>query len=491
MASGEAKALIEQGALTAVSRALAEGRVTATELTEAALARIEALNDRLNAFLGLDPDASLREAAASDSRRAEGRSLGPLDGAPYALKDLIDASGWPTTGGGKVLPTGPKARDAGVAARLRAAGGVLIGKTNLHELAYGVTSQNPHFGPVRNPWDETRSPGGSSGGSAAAVAAGMAPLAIGTDTGCSIRHPAHCCGIVGFKPSHGRVSAAGVLPLVRQMDHVGPLTRGVADAALAMDALSGFDGADPFAVPFEEPMLAMQAVEASLSDANAPSPRFGLLRGEGFERGDVETLALVQTAIVAVAEALRAELVDFEPLGLRALWRATATLFAGDPCAVHAGALHRSPQLFGADVRAKLEHGGRVRAASLAAAQEEVRRFRRAMAQSQSSQGLDVLLAPTCGAPAPRITMQPDAAGRLTAAEDDPWADYATVNCTPFNATGQPAISIPCGVTKAGLPVGLMLVGPYGEDAALLALAARAERALAEAGVWRGQRPPL
>lgn len=501
MTSELAQTLTERGAILEMGDALRSGRARSVELTAAALERIERLDrpgpagsiaEGINAFIAVRPEAALEAAAKADARIGEGAALGPLDGVPYALKDLIDAEGWPTTGGARILEPEPKRRDAGVTARLRDAGGVLLGKTGLHELAYGVTSENPHFGPVRNPWDRTRSPGGSSGGSAAAVAAAMAPLALGTDTGCSVRHPAHCCGVVGLKLSHGRVSCAGVLPLVRQLDHVGPLARGVMDAALAADALAGFDPEDPFCAQFEEPLAAADAVTYALLASEAPGLRLGRLRGEGFEQGDPETLRLVSEAMEAVAARLGAALVDFTPPRLASLWRAASILFAGDPSATYGQALRRAPQRIGPDVRAKLEHGMRVGAGALAAAQQEARAFRRAVAEAQNAAGLDVLLAPTCGAPAPLIAAPADARGgaqaRITA---DPWADFATINCTPFNVTGQPAVSIPCGRTAAGLPVGLMLVGAFGQDAALLGAAARAERALAEEGLWTGERPPL
>ena len=488
MSRALAQWLTERGSLRKMGEALAAGRVSAADLAIAALERIENLDPALNAFIRIDPEQTLREAAEADLRRADGAARSAFDGAPYAVKDLIDVEGWPTTAGARLSPLEPKQADAGAAARLRAAGGVMLGKTGLHELAYGVTSENPHFGAVRNPWDPSRSPGGSSGGSAAAVSAAMAPLALGTDTGCSIRHPAHCCGIVGFKPTHGRVSAAGVAPLVRQMDHVGPLTRSVEDAALAMDLLAGFDPNDPFAAPFPEPLGAEQAVAAALAQGAPQRLRLGRLRGEGFEMGDPETLALAETAIRIVADALKAELVDLAPPGLRGLWRAAAQLFSGDASAVYGEALRRDASVFGEDVRAKLQHGVRVSAGALAAAQEEARRFRRSMELAEQEAGARALLAPTCGAPAPRILMGEDGSG---APGPDFWADYATINCTPFNVTGQPAVSIPCGRTAAGLPVGLMLGGAFGQDAALLGAAARAERALAEEGLWNGERPPL
>ncbi|MEM9726188.1 MAG: amidase [Pseudomonadota bacterium] len=489
-----ADALAAQGALTDMCAALQEGRVTSEELVSAALRRIDRHEPQLNAFIEIRADAALEAARASDARRAAGRPLSAIDGAPYAVKDLIDVAGWPTTAGARISPSTDKTKDAGAVARLRAAGAVLLGKTGLHELAYGVTSENPHFGAVRNPWNVNWSPGGSSGGSGAAVAAGFAPLALGTDTGCSVRHPAHCCGVVGFKPSHGRISAAGVTPLVRQLDHVGCLTRSVADAALAFDVLAGFDPDDPFSD--------QTPLRAGKPRAAGGSLRFGRLRGDGFDDGDKETLGLVAAAIEAVATRLGAEVVDVEPMGLPQARRAAGALFAGDPSAVHGTALRRTPHLIGEDVRRKLEYGMRLSAGALAAAQDEARRFARGMHILQTARGVDAFLSPTCGAPAPilRGAAAQSGAGRAGGAlgvlpgearREHPWADYATVNCTPFNVSGQPSISVPCGLTAAGAPVGLMLTGARGGDLDLLALAEKAERALAAEGLWARRFPPL
>ncbi|MEL6977047.1 MAG: amidase, partial [Pseudomonadota bacterium] len=447
----------------------------------AALARLEKSNLRLNAFIEHRAEEALAAAEASDARRLAGETRGPLDGTLYAAKDLIDVAGWRTTSGGRFDAERIRRRDAAVIARLRRAGAVLLGKTNLHELAYGVTSENPHFGPVRNPWDLGRSPGGSSGGSAAAVAARIVPMALGTDTGCSIRHPAHCCGVVGFKPSHGRVSAAGVTPLVRQLDHVGPIACSVMDAALALDALAGFDPDDPFAAPYAEPIGAAAAVRAGLRQVERAAPgalRLARLVQDGWEQGDRETQALARAAIETVAARLGAELIELRAPGLTAARRAAARLFAGDPSWRYGAASLSSPALFGADVLEKLRQGLRVGAGALAEAQSETLMFRRRMDALLAESGAAALLAPTCGAPAPLL----GPAGRAA-------ADFATLNCTPFNMTGQPSISIPCGRTDAGLPVGLMLSGARSADAALLSLAAQAERVLAAEGFWDGAAP--
>ncbi|MEM9173235.1 MAG: amidase, partial [Pseudomonadota bacterium] len=231
-----------------VSERLRTGEVTSRELTEQLIERIAHFDPELNAYITVSADAARAEASQMDAERAAGRYRGPLHGVPIAIKDLCATAGVRTTAGSKLYENWIPDADATVVRRLRQAGAVLLGKTGMHELAYGMDSDNVFFGTIRNPWDTRRTPGGSSGGSAAAVAAGLAFGAIGTDTGCSIRQPAHCCGIVGFKPTFGAVSKAGVIPLCWSMDHVGPMTRTVGDAALMFSAIVGQDPADPWSI---------------------------------------------------------------------------------------------------------------------------------------------------------------------------------------------------------------------------------------------------
>lgn len=457
--------------LVALARGFRDGRVRSVALTERALARAQALQSRHNAFISFSPERALSEAAAADAAFAEQRDLGPLHGAPYALKDLIDAAGAPTTDGARLRPRTPRRADAAVTARLRRGGAVLLGKTNLHELAYGVTSANPHFGVVGNPSAPGRSPGGSSGGSAAAVAAGVTPMAVGTDTGCSIRHPAHCCGLVGFKPSRGRVSAAGVTPLVRMLDHVGPITRDVASAALALDVMSGFDPAYAYAAR-SEPGACAAAVEGAPSRWRGG--RIGRIRGAFAELGDAETLEIVSTAVDAAAAWLSLDVVDVRLPGVTRALRLSGRLFAGDPTRAYGELVRRRPSLFGPDVLEKIERGLHVDAADVADALHARAALKTGIAEMMRREGVRALIGPTCTAPAPALDDP-----------DDPWIDHATLNCTPFNLTGQPSISIPCGRTAAGFPIGLMITGAPGDDAAVAGLAAAVEAALAEAKLWR------
>lgn len=234
--------------ISEVGSRLRSREVTSTALTELMLERIAAHNDKLNAFITVTAELAREQAQQADEELGRGYDRGPLHGIPVAVKDLFATDGIRTTCGSKLFEDWVPNHDATVVARLRKAGTVLLGKTGLHELAYGTTSINPFFGAVGNPWAPDHDPGGSSGGSASAVSAGLAYAALGTDTGCSIRQPAHCCGIVGHKPTFGLVSKAGAFPLVWSMDHVGPLTRSVQDVAYVLKAIAGYDPKDPYSV---------------------------------------------------------------------------------------------------------------------------------------------------------------------------------------------------------------------------------------------------
>src|ERR1039457_6554486 len=226
------------------AEALRARRFSSVELTSAAVARVERSGARLNAFITVTKDGAMKQARQADAELAAGRDRGPLHGIPIALKDLFLTRGVRTTAGSKVYENFVPDRDAAAVEKLEAAGAVMLGKLNMHELAYGITSANPHFGAVRNPWNVAHSPGGSSGGSGAAVAAGLVYAAMGTDTGGSIRIPASFCGTVGLKPTYGRVSRYGAFPLAWSLDHMGPLARSVRDAAMVFDAIAGYDRRD-------------------------------------------------------------------------------------------------------------------------------------------------------------------------------------------------------------------------------------------------------
>lgn len=284
---------------------LRDKQITSVSLTGMLLERIASHNDKLNAFITVTDDLALRQAKEADDEIEEGAYRGPLHGVPIAFKDLLATKGIRTTAGSKYYADWIPDEDATVVTLLREAGAVCLGKTGLDELAYGATSNNPYYGSVANPWKLDHHPGGSSGGSAAAVAAGLAFAAIGTDTGCSVRQPAQCCGIVGHKPTFGLVSKAGVVPLVWTMDHVGPLTRSVRDAAIVLQAMAGPDKADPYSARRDvEDYLA--AIGASVTGL-----KLGVPRKYFFEGGDAEISQLVDSA-VQIFRDLGAEIIETE-----------------------------------------------------------------------------------------------------------------------------------------------------------------------------------
>lgn len=441
---------------------LRSGRVTSRALTQMMLQRIERFNPSLNAFITVTADQALAAAAAADRELVQGIDRGPLHGVPIAIKDLCATAGVRTTGGSPLFSDWVPASDATVVRRLREAGAVMLGKTNLHELAYGTTNINPFFGDVANPWDTAMISGGSSGGSAVAVAAGLAYAAIGTDTGCSIRQPAHCCGIVGFKPTFGRVSKAGVLPLVWSMDHVGPMTRNVADAATLLHAIAGFDPADPYSEEMA-PLPALDADQTAIAGL-----KIGVCRRFFFD-GYRDVIEVVDRAIEEL-QTRGAEVIPIDIPEIESLSNDGRTLFA-EALAIHAADLDRRAHDFSDEVREKLEASRRISMVDYARAKHRQPGWRREIDRRFSA--CDVFCTPTATISAVPRAAQP--------------ADYARnawKNTCVFDYTGQPSVSIPCGMTDAGLPVGMMLTGRSAADIEVLRAAGAIEEALG------GFRPP-
>lgn len=440
-------------------------RVSSMELTRSALAAIERLNPKLNAFLTVTAEAALARAAAADAELARGEDRGPLHGAPIALKDVFCTRGVRTTCGSLLFAGYTPDYDSAVAEKLAAAGAVLLGKTNMHELAYGITSNNPHFGAVRNPWDVERIPGGSSGGSAAAVAAGMAFMAMGSDTGGSIRLPAALCGVVGLKPTFGRVSRYGVLPLDFSLDHMGPLARSVRDAAVTLEALAGYDGRDDTSSrrPVER-----YTPEAGCSIAGL---RVGLAENFYCERLQPEVAAAVRGA-AARAESLGARVVPVKVPDIAALNAVARVILLSEASAAmerHLGDRSR----FGADVLALLDQGRLVAAVDYVNAQRLRRMFQRDFRRVWRD--VDCLFVPTSAITAAKI-------GATTVSIDGADEDVRLANTRllrGFNALGLPALSVPCGLDAAGMPIGLQIVGPEFGEATVL----RAGAALEDSGL--------
>ena len=437
---------------------LARGEVKSEKLTEECLSRIEALNPKLNAFITVTADEALAVARAADHDIAGGRYRGPLHGIPMSLKDLIDLKGVRTSAGSLVRADHLAQEDAVVTARLRKAGAVFVGKTNLHEFAFGTTTEDSGFGLAHNPVDATRSPGGSSGGSAIAVATGMSLGTVGTDTGGSIRIPAAACGIVGLKPGWGEISAAGVVPLSRQLDHVGPLATCVADAWIQYNAMLPSDQQTP-QMPEAAPLKGL---------------RLGVPAGYLFDRLDAE----VERAVTATIERLRAagaivtDVVIPHATDMAAIY---LHLVFGDAAEYHARTLLSRPQDYTPNVRLRLEM------ARYVLAEDYVRALRGkaliAQEVDRALDGVDALVLPALAIPAPPI-------GAATMpVKGGPEAVRALMlRCTqPFNLSGHPAISLPCGTTHDGLPIGLQLAGHKGQTPALVRAALAVERAIAQA----------
>jgi aspartyl-tRNA(Asn)/glutamyl-tRNA(Gln) amidotransferase subunit A len=439
-------------------------------LTEMTLAAIEELNPQLNAYLTVLAESARAEARAAEAAFKRGEDRGPLQGIPIALKDLYDVAGVRTTAGSIILADNIAAADSAVTERLRAGGAVLLGKLHLHEWATGVTSINPHFGPCRNPWDPARIPGGSSGGSAAALAAGLCLGSYGSDTGGSIRIPAALCGVVGLKPTRGRVSLRGVVPLSWSLDHAGPLARSVRDAAILLQAVAGYDPDDPGSIdwPVDNYVKA---------DAHAPGlAGLHVLVPDNyfFETGDPVVLGLASEA-VRVLERLGARVEHLRLPGIEELSAFSTTMNLSDAATYHAEHLRSRPDDIGADVLARYRIGQAKSATDYSEARQQQRIWRRRL--ERSLEGATVLATPST----------PLAALPIQNSEALEAARRLTSFTAPFNLTGLPAISVPCGFTTDGLPAGLQLVGRPWAEALVLQVAEAYERATE----WRSARPRL
>jgi aspartyl-tRNA(Asn)/glutamyl-tRNA(Gln) amidotransferase subunit A len=443
--------------ITTFGRMLRSGEITAEQATEHCLNRIAQDSARLNAFIVVMADEARAQAREADRELAAGRDRGPLHGVPISIKDLMDVRAVPTTAASRVRERHVAVRDAPAIANLRQAGAVFIGKTNLHEFAFGTTNEDSAFGPARNPHDPSRSPGGSSGGSAISVATGMALASVGTDTGGSIRIPAAACGIVGLKPERGEISTIGVVPLSRTFDHVGPLALNVTDAWLMYGALAGFTAAKP---PPPRPLNGL---------------RFGVARRYFCDLLDDEVRARFEAAV----EALRASGARIDDVEIRHAGEAPAIylhISLADAAAYHAATLETMPDRYTPSVRQRLEMGryvlGEDYARALAGRDVLAREVDAAAAE------YDALLAPTLPIPAPPI----GAATMSVGGSAEPVRALMLRLTSPFNITGHPAIALPCGNTSSGLPCSLQLVGARGHTDALVRVARAVEQKLNERG---------
>ena len=429
--------------------------VSSVELTRALLDRIRATNDAINAYTTVAPEQALAAARAMDDALAAGYDFGPLHGIPISVKDLYETRGLRTTGGGRLLADYIPKDDATSVARLRQSGAVIIGKTNTHEYAYGYTTENPHYGDTRNPWDRQRIAGGSSGGSGAAVAAGSAVVALGSDTGGSIRVPASFCGISGLKPTYGRVSRKGVVALAWSLDHAGPMVRTAEDAAIVMNVMAGYDRLDPASadVPVPDYTARLRRDLRGL--------RLGIARNHFFDRIDREVEQAVRAAI-RVLEGMGAIPIEISLPHMEHAVPAWLAILLAEASSFHERDIRVRPTEYGEDCRLYLEEGMLEGATTYLKGQRVrqalVEGFREAMAE------VDVLITPATAIPASRLR---ESAVEINGVREELFLTLARIS-SPFDMTGLPALAVPCGFTRGGLPIGLQIVGhPFREDVVL------------------------
>jgi aspartyl-tRNA(Asn)/glutamyl-tRNA(Gln) amidotransferase subunit A len=439
---------------------LRQRKISPVELTQECVARIEKQNPTLNAFITVTAESAFAAASAAEAEIARGDWRGPLHGIPIALKDLIDTAGVRTTAASKRHKDRIPTEDAEVVRRLKQAGAIIVGKNNLHEFAYGGSSLVSYFGDVHNPRDPARIAGGSSGGSAASVAAGLCYAAIGTDTAGSIREPASLCGCVGLKPTYGRVSSRGVIPLALSLDHVGPFATIVADAAIVLQAIAGYDAAD-----ITTPNVPVADYVSPLR-ASAKPLRVGVPRNYFYEDLDPEVATVVEQAL-AVIKTLVTEVRE-----VRLDVPTDRTLQMAEAYAYHKQNATETPKLYQPETLRRILAGAEISAADYIQRRRELEQARRTI--SDTFANIDLLVTPTTPAPAPLIADLKATPDNLRPAEL-----MLLRNTRPFNVWGLPALSIPCGFTKSGLPIGLQIAGPPWREDLVLRLAHAYEQATA------------
>lgn len=445
---------------THIARAVQAKQVSPVDVAKAFIDRIEK-NRNLNAFITFRPDQVLAEAKELQQRRQRETGIGPLAGVPCAVKDIMQVRGYPMTGGSKATDGGIATHDAEAISRLRSAGALIIGTTNLHELAYGITSINPHFGTVGNPHRQGHIAGGSSGGSASAVAAGLAAVAVGTDTGGSIRIPAACCGVVGLKPTYDAISREGLMPFAWTLDHVGPIARTVEDAAMLFEVLAG------------------REIGSTLGNAKS-AVRFaiGRLRDPYFSRMDTPVQKCVEKALTLLRED-GCEILDAAVRNVEIAPAIQFATIASEALQSNWERLMFRGNDLGADVRVRLETGFCLLAADYIKAQRLRNDLRNQFVLAMDR--CDVLACATLMTTAPRVGESSVRVRDSTIPLQTAITRYAGL----FNSTGLPAITIPCGVDSLGLPIGIQFVGRPGDERSVLRVALQCERLLKESGEWQ------
>lgn len=462
--------------LTEISHRIHTREVSASHAMEDVLEHVARIDGAVHAFVTVLRDQALQEAEAADHLLQAGQDMGPLHGVPVSVKDIFMTRGVRTTVGSKILSDWVPEEDATVVQRLRQAGAVVIGKTNLHEFAFGVTTENPHHGDTHNPWNLQHVPGGSSGGSAAAVASGMGYASLGTDTGGSVRIPASLCGITGLKPTYGRVSRHGVVPLSWSLDHVGPLTRTAEDAAHVLQVIAGHDPKDATS--------SRRPVPDYVAGLNDPidTLTIGVPAEPFWEPIDPEVAQAVRDAIDALRErGVRVREVTFpraEDLG----GIQTPIIFA-EAAAYHLRWMRERPDDYSPALLAGLRQGATIPAVDYVNAQR-ARTVLRAEVRTLFRQ-VDLLALPTTPIVAPRMGQAQETVKVGTGEIQVTRA--LTRNMSPFNTLGLPALSVPCGFNSQGLPIGFQLVGrPFEEETVL-----RAGNAYQQTTDWHTKRPPV
>ncbi|MEZ5856527.1 MAG: amidase [Hyphomicrobiaceae bacterium] len=451
------------------ARLIASRKLSPVELTSALIARIERLDPKFHAFIKFMPEAALAAARQAEADIQAGKTAGPLAGVPVGLKDIIDLAGVPTTCHSRIFAGHIAQRDADVTRRLKAAGAIIMGKLSTHEFAIGGPSFDLPWPPAVNPWGGAHFPGGSSSGSGVALASGMLPAALGTDTGGSVRNPASMCAIVGMKATYGRVSRRGVFPLSFSLDHIGPMTRDVADNALLLQVLAGYDSEDP-------------------GSADVPVPDFSAELGQGvkglrighvrhFYDGDETAHPEMAAAIDAAAEVLRglgAEVVEIRLPTLQEYAACNRTIIGSESYAIHRRFLKDRPGDYGELARQRILTGAGITAADYI---DALRLKSRLLSATHAAmRGLDAILTASSMDPPPRIDD----------AEENARV-YPRQARQPFNVTGQPAIAVPAGFTKDGLPLGIQIAGHPWQEARVYRVAAAYEAATG----WSKRRPQI
>ena len=457
--------------ISSIAQQLRDGVVTSVEITRSALDAIDRVNDRLNAFVLVDREGAMRAAEQADAMLVSGDGAGPLTGVPVGIKDIIHMKGLPTRCGSPAYSGKPRDRDATAVGKLREAGAVMVGKTTTHELACGVYSP-----PAANPWDTARLPGGSSGGSGAAVAAGVVPMALGSDTGGSIRIPAAVCGIAGLKPTFGRVSRAGVETLAWSLDHLGPLAATVEDCAATLQVLAGHDPADP---PTEG---TPRSDFSEQLDRGVEGLRLGLLATPPFSPMQPD----VEQAFHEAAEHLKGLGATVVPVDIPDLTFTMAAEFAivgTEAAAYHRRLLREAPELISSGIRELFTVGTIMPTSHYLKALGARRIIRDALRDAFNRNGLDAAITPTLPATAALADQEMYDYGEMV---EDVTSSYVRTTA-PFNLSGQPALSVPCGIDRDGLPIGLQIVGRPYDEAPVLRIGAAYEATT----TWSERRPPV